>query len=753
MESAEKETAQRIFEAALALWSEKGYSQSTMRELARRIGMGVSSLYFYFRSKEELVQYLYRTLNAQARQEFEATDAGEKGLGENFERFMTGKLRLLEPHRSSLGAIMREAVDPESRLSPMSQDSAHVLGENLEFFRGLVARSGSARPGGEEALARLAWLAHLGVLLYWLHDRSPAGRNTRTLVAKIAAGSRLLPTLRLLPGSGELVQLLTDLFQPPPDAVAVERENPAPEAKPYDVVVLGGGPIGALYASFLRQQRPRTRVLLLDRQAEPGHKIGESTLSGFCKAARSVGIRAEAMQRLFYPKNGLGFLSVDRGLRDLTKAPEYILETFDQTFQVERRVLDSLLIANAERLGVEVVQGARVVPEALALRPSGSLVSYEVGPRTYLARAGLVVDATGPTGLIAHKLGLRTSEGLPFQTSAVWAYHAGVKPLASYQGWMRQAQSPRDHYTQHLCFPEGWVWLIPITSWQGAPTANLRRAIDRVLRGARNLPSREELTAEFACPVEDILSVGLVVRSDRDTFMKDDPEGAFARYADRYPTISQLLLGSRLLENYYGEGQTFMSRQAFRGHSREVAGDGWLLIGDAAFFVDPLISPGLTGGAAVAYRAVAATVRVLDSGLATGESFGEYTAFVRGLHEALERDNQLVYMSFNHPAALALVQRFQEVDARRHFEDNRGADYGVADTNVWGVLDPRYEEMQKAAWQVLRDEELAVGREVPVAEQSHKDYERAVARLSKLLRPYLSANQALNPYARANALS
>jgi flavin-dependent dehydrogenase/AcrR family transcriptional regulator len=752
VDKTQNETAQRILGAALALWSEKGYGQSTMRELARRIGMGVSSLYFYFKSKEEIVQYLYRTLNEQAREEFRVGDDGERDLGRNFERFMGIKLRLLEPHRSSVGAIMREAVDPGSALNPLSHESAGVLEDNVQFFRALAARSGAARPGGEEALARLAWLGHLGVLLYWLHDRSAAYRNTHVLVAKIGTGTRLLPMLRALPGSGELMHLVSDLFLPPQDSPArVEAAEP-PAAKEYDVVVVGAGPIGTLYASFLKQQRPRTRVLVVEQSPEPGHKIGESTLSGFCKAVRTVGIRPEVMQRLFYPKNGLGFLRVDRAVRELTRAPEYILETFDQTYQVERRVLDSLLIANAQRLGVDVVQGARVLSDTLALRATGSLLSYEVGPRTYRARASLVVDASGPAGLLAHKLGLRTSEGLPFQTSAVWSYYSGVRPLASYPGWSREALFPRDQYTQHLCFPEGWLWYIPIVSWQGAPTANLSRAVERLLRSGRNLPSRDELVKDFACPAQELVSIGLVLRSDRDSLLKDDPRGAFEHYAAKYPAIGTLLDGARLLDDYYGSGQTFMSRLAFRGYSRQVVGDGWLLIGDAAFFVDPLISPGLTGGAAVAYQAMHATVRALDSGLFTGESFGEYQKYVRQLHEALERDNQLVYMSFNHPTALTLVQRFQEVDARRHFVDNGGADYSMADTNVWGILDERYQDLQKAAWQILRDAEKTVGHEVPVEEQSPRDYERAVGRLREVLGAYVAENQELTPYARANAL-
>src|SRR5438105_3482569 len=96
-----------------------------------------------------------------------------------------------------------------------------------------------------------------------------------------------------------------------------------------DVVVVGAGPIGALYASMLKLRRPEARVLIVDRAPEPGHKIGESTLSGFCKALRTVGIPSETMRRLFYPKNGLGFLYVGGEEKKLERSPEYVLETFD----------------------------------------------------------------------------------------------------------------------------------------------------------------------------------------------------------------------------------------------------------------------------------------------------------------------------------------------------------------------------------------------------------------------------------------
>lgn len=70
----------------------------------------------------------------------------------------------------------------------------------------------------------------------------------------------------------------------------------------YQVAVIGAGPQGLLYASWLKQARPNLSVVILEREETPKYKIGESTLSGFCKALRSVGISQEALELLFYPK-------------------------------------------------------------------------------------------------------------------------------------------------------------------------------------------------------------------------------------------------------------------------------------------------------------------------------------------------------------------------------------------------------------------------------------------------------------------
>jgi flavin-dependent dehydrogenase len=511
----------------------------------------------------------------------------------------------------------------------------------------------------------------------------------------------------------------------------------------YDVVVIGAGPIGTLYASMLKQQRPQTRVLIVDRATELGHKIGESTLSGFCKALRTVGVSADAMRQLFYPKNGLGFSHVDRSTRPLTDAPEYILESFDETYQVERRVLDTLLLLNARRLGIDVRLAAAVDLERSSFGAAGNRLAFKDGREVVCS---LVVDATGPAGFLSRHFGLHRADASPFQTSAVWTYYEGTRPLASY-AWPKRAQSPRDHYTEHLCFHEGWLWHIPLVSWQSTPTPVLERVLSRTLDP--DPPSRADLVRNWGATCQSIVSIGLVLRSDRDTALARDPEATFEEYRRSYPAIAELLHGARRLSDHYGRRRTFHSRAAFRGYSARAAGDGWLLIGDAAFFVDPLISPGLTGGVAGAFRAVASTRRLLDSGGTDRDALTSYDDFVRQLHGALERDNQLVYMSFDHPEALALVQRFQETFARRHFLDQRDQPYGDTDTNVWGILDPLYQDVQVRAWALMREEEDAVARRTPAARQSAADYTRMVARLRRVLAPHI--DDALTPYVGANA--
>lgn len=744
---------QRTLEAALALWSEKGYANSSMRELARRLGIGISTLYDRFASKEHVVFFLYRQLNQQALDLYVKNEATSHDLiAQNFSSFVRCKLRVMEPHREAIAAIFREAVDPNSPLSPLGSKSTDLRESNLCVLKDVLRSGGMVDEERCDQVARLIWLLHLGVIFYWFHDRSEGNRNTLKLVEKLGDLSGLLPLLNMVPDANSWFDLLQDVMHDSGDTSSDSGESISrtDSLLHYDVVVIGGGPIGMLYATWLKMKRPETSVLVLDRHFQPGHKIGESTLSGFCKAARSVGIAHEAMQRLFFPKNGLGFFHVNRGTQSLPSADEYILETFDETFQVERRVMDQLLITNGKNHGVSIMQGATVDIRSSVLQTPRSELAFSVGSQPYRIAASIVVDASGPARVVGRHAQQYAEEKVDFQTSAVWGYFRNVRSLDRY-AWNKVAQFPRDEYTQHVCFPEGWMWYIPLVSWQDSPDANLQQMLSHVLQSSDPLPDRHELMARFGCPASEIVSIGMVLRQDRDTHLKHDPREAFETYRQRYPAIDHLLTGSELLSGHYEPGTSFSSRTGFRRHARQVSGDGWLLIGDAAFFVDPLISPGLTAGTAMAYRAVDATVRTLDEPDQMGSAFAGYDGFAHQLHDALERDNQLVYMSFNHPEALELVQRFQEIDARKHFVEHETNDYCMADTNVWGILDEKYQKLQRELHSIMSSSEHDVGVQVPVQEQSSTDYEPMVARMRHFLSSHLEEFAELNPYVQQNS--
>jgi flavin-dependent dehydrogenase len=514
----------------------------------------------------------------------------------------------------------------------------------------------------------------------------------------------------------------------------------------YHVAVIGAGPQGVLYASWLKQARPDLRVIVLEREVTPKYKIGESTLSGFCKALRSVGISQQVLESLFFPKNGLGFFHIDESIKNVVEASEYILETFDETFQVERRLLDGLLIANARRLGVEVIQGARVELSSSHFSDRGNLVTYRYHRHNYELKSQLVVDASGPASIIAKHFDLYTKEDVLFQSNAVWGYFKNLNRLGTRQNWSHLAQFNRDEYTQHFCFREGWMWYIPIVSWEKVPDDNINSMLNHLLSAEEQVPELEELSTLYGRSEEDIVSIGLVLRQDRDNKFRQGRQVAFNHYVEKYPAIKQMLEGAELVSDLYRIQQPLKARANIRGYAKQIVGDGWLSIGEAAFFVDPLISPGLTSGVATAYFAAQITLKAIDNNNFSRQAFAEYEHFAYKLYEALERDNQLVYMSFNHPKAIEVIQRFQEIDARRHFNQHNCSDYTLADTNVWGILNPVYQSFQKQLWQIMRQAELIVGKYKAVEEQSLEDYEFMVEQITSYLSNYLDNHLELNPY-------
>jgi len=194
-------TRRRIYEAAVALIGERGYEGATLREVAKRVGVSPALLYRYFPSKRAVVLALYDDLS----EAFER-DAASMPEGRWRDRFVFAlelSLRILGPHRVSLRALAPMMVgDADEGVLAQSTTFSRLRVQGM--FVSAVAQAGDA-PKREvaESLGRLLYLSHLGVILFWLLDRSPQQRATRGLIGLIR---QVLPSanlaLRLPPISG-----------------------------------------------------------------------------------------------------------------------------------------------------------------------------------------------------------------------------------------------------------------------------------------------------------------------------------------------------------------------------------------------------------------------------------------------------------------------------------------------------------------------------------------------------------------------
>lgn len=178
-----EETRERIVDAALTLFREKGFDETTMRDIAAAAGMATGAAYYYFRSKEDLVMALYVRTADEARHLIPPRIEQSKELKRRIRAVLDAKFEQFSPHRRLLGALVRIGMDPAHPLSPFGKETSPMRDESIEFFRDAVEGSNTKIPRDLAAdLPRLLWLYQLGLILFWIYDESPEQRRTRTLV-------------------------------------------------------------------------------------------------------------------------------------------------------------------------------------------------------------------------------------------------------------------------------------------------------------------------------------------------------------------------------------------------------------------------------------------------------------------------------------------------------------------------------------------------------------------------------------------
>src|SRR5882757_8254268 len=190
-----EETRKRILDAALAIFRERGFERATMREIAAAAGVAVGAAYYYFDSKDAIALAFYQQAQEEMAPLLDAALSRSRSLESRLRAIIQQKLDYFAPNRSILGALSAH-IDPQHPLSPFSEETAAIRVQDISFFERAVEYSKVKLPANVSPyLPRLLWLYQMGLILFWVYDRSP--RQQRTVLLFDKTLQMLLLTLRL----------------------------------------------------------------------------------------------------------------------------------------------------------------------------------------------------------------------------------------------------------------------------------------------------------------------------------------------------------------------------------------------------------------------------------------------------------------------------------------------------------------------------------------------------------------------------
>jgi AcrR family transcriptional regulator len=179
-----RDTRSRILEAALSLFREKGFAEATMREIAARAGVASGLAYYYFESKDAIVLAFYQRAQEELAERLEAAHKG-RTLADRLRALVEVKFDYFESNRRFLGALMTHAADPASPLSPFAEPSRAIREFDFAHFERALAETRTRVPRDlAPHMAKILWLYQMGLLLFWIYDRSERQARTRQLLDK-----------------------------------------------------------------------------------------------------------------------------------------------------------------------------------------------------------------------------------------------------------------------------------------------------------------------------------------------------------------------------------------------------------------------------------------------------------------------------------------------------------------------------------------------------------------------------------------
>ena len=179
------ETRSRILLAALRLFRERGFDETTMRDIASAAQVAIGAAYYYFDSKEALVMAFYGEASQTMHEQIEAALGRKIDLKARLRAVIDVKFEYFGPNRKFLGALLRHAADPEHPLSPFSVRTREIRERDMQHFSSALEGSNLNVPDDlKPHLPHLLWLYQMSLILFWIYDRSPLQARTEKLVDK-----------------------------------------------------------------------------------------------------------------------------------------------------------------------------------------------------------------------------------------------------------------------------------------------------------------------------------------------------------------------------------------------------------------------------------------------------------------------------------------------------------------------------------------------------------------------------------------
>jgi AcrR family transcriptional regulator len=209
-------TRQSIVDAAMRLFRAGGYDKTTIRAIADEAGVSAGNAYYYFGSKEHLIQAFYDQMQDEHARAADAALAGSTAFADRLRGVFLAWVEVAQPYHEFAGKFFKNAAEPTSPLSPFSPESAPARDASIAIFRRVLDGSDlKLTPALRREMPELLWLLHMGVVLFWVHDSSPGQARTRTLVDRVVPLVDKLARLTRLPvvrgAVNDLVVLMSSL--------------------------------------------------------------------------------------------------------------------------------------------------------------------------------------------------------------------------------------------------------------------------------------------------------------------------------------------------------------------------------------------------------------------------------------------------------------------------------------------------------------------------------------------------------------